>query len=295
MTPRSIRKGSTRREIAGMMFWNLAAGLVGCSKPTQGAMTDLQEMADQQELAILSLVAVDYGIRTDLSGRTVAGAGAGRIVLRDRPYSIAVSAEGEWIAWDNWSARPEPEGIGAKLLVILATTSPPTRSLTFDSWFGGPLAISSKAEHLALIKGVTGQKQPYSLVVADTAAARVEHDVTDLVTRFPLARAVRLGLSGSGNRLVVGSAEWFTVIDLPSRKSVYEARGRYPSLSPDGEFLAFVDQDRRVFLRALSTRSGRILRGRSGSVDESGRGARTDDTCWPEFPGRFRFRRSWLR
>ena len=181
-----------------------------------------------------------------------------------------MSAEGEWIAWDNWSARPEPEGIGAKLLVILATTSPPTRSLTFDSWFGGPLAISSKAEHLALIKGVTGQKQPYSLVVADTAAARVEHDVTDLVTRFPLARAVRLGLSGSGNRLVVGSAEWFTVIDLPSRKSVYEARGRYPSLSPDGEFLAFVDQDRRVFLRALSTRSGRILRGRSGSVDGIG-------------------------
>ena len=69
-------------------------------------------------------------------------------------------------------------------------------------------------------------------------------------------------MSGSGNRLVVGSSDWFTVIDLPSRRLVYEARGTYPSLSPDGEFLAFLDRDKHVVLLvALSTGTERTFMG----------------------------------
>lgn len=271
MTSRSTREGSTRRQFARLMSWNLAAGLVGCSRPTQGAMTDLQEAADEQNLAILSLVAIDYGVRTDLSGRTIAGAPAGKVALRDRPYSIAVSPDGDWIAWDNWSARPQPEGVGAALRVMLATPSQSARSLAFDSWFGGPLAVSSKAEHVALVRGVVGQEPSYSLVVADGTTGRIEHDVTSLITKFPLSQAIRLAMSGTGDRLVVGSSGWFTVIDPASRESiVYEARGRYASLSPDGQFLAFVDEDRQVSLLDLSTRTRRILLDRSQNVSGIG-------------------------
>jgi len=241
------------------MSLNLAAALLACSRSTQGAITALQQTADQHDLAILNLVAVDYGDRTDLAGRTVTGTPAGSVVLRDRPYSIAVSPGGDWIAWDYWSARPYPEGAGAKFRIVLATTSEPIRSFTFGSWFGGILAISSKAQYVALINGGADGSRPYGLVVADTAADRIDYDLTDLVTRFPLPQVVRLSLSGSGGRLVAGSADWFTVIDVPSRRSVYEARGRYPSLSPDGEVLAFLDQDQHVVLMALSTGAGRTL------------------------------------
>ena len=265
-------KGPTRRQITALMSWKLAAGLVGCAKATPSALADdLQKIADQQDLAILNLVAIDYGVRTDLSGRTIAGAPAGKVVLRDRPYSIAVSPDGDWIAWDNWSARPKPEGIGAALRVMLATPSQSVRSLAFDSWFGGPLAVSSKAEHVALVRGVVGQEPSFSLVVADGTTGLIEHDVTSLITKFPLSQAIRLAMSGAGDRLVVGSSGWFTVIDPASRESiVYEARGRYASLSPDGQFLAFVDEDRQVSLLDLSTRTRRILLDRSQNVSGIG-------------------------
>jgi WD40 repeat protein len=233
-------------------------------------LTDLQKTADQQDLAILSLVAIDYGVRTDLSARTIAGAPWGKVVLRDRPYSIAVSPDGDWIAWDNWSARPKPEGMGVALRVMLATPSLSARSLLFDSGFGGPLAVSSKAEHVALIRGVVGQEPSYSLIVADGTTGRIEHDVTSLISKFPLSQAVRLAMSGAGDRLIVGSSEWFAVIDPALRESVYEARGRYPSLSPDGELLAFVNEARQVFLLDLSTRTRRILLDRSRNVSGIG-------------------------
>lgn len=264
-------KDPTRRQIAALVSWKLAAGLVGCSREVPSALADdLRKTADQQGLAILSLIAIDYGVRTDLSGSTIAGAPAGTVVLRDRPYSIAVSPDGDWIAWDNWSARPKPEGNGAALRVMLAALSRSVRSLTFDSWFGGPLAVSSKAEHVALVRGVVGQEPSFSLVVTDGTTGRIEHDVTGLITRFPLSQAIRLVVSGAGDRLVVGSSEWFTVIDPTSRTSVYEARGRYPSLSPNGQFLAFVAEDRHVFVVDLSTRTRRILLDRSRNVSGIG-------------------------
>jgi WD40 repeat protein len=271
MSHRSVRDGlgyPTRRQATALMSWRLAAGLVGCFRAAPSALADdLQRITDQQDLSILSLVAVDYRDRTDLSGRTIAGAPAGKVVLRDRPYSVAVSPDGNWIAWDNWSARPKPEGSGAALRVMVATPSQPARSLAFDSWFGGPLAISSKAEHVTLVRGAIGQGPSFSLVVADGTTGRIEHDVTRLITKFSLSQAIRLAMSGAGDRLVVGSSEWFTVIDPSSNESVvFEARGRYASLSLDGRFLAFVDEDRQVSMLDLSTRTRRILLDRSRNV-----------------------------
>ena len=93
-------QGPTRRQIAALMSWKLAAGLVGCSREIPRALADdLQKTADQQGLAILDLVAIDYGDRTVLSGNTIAGAPAGKVVLRGRPASIAVSPDGDRIAW----------------------------------------------------------------------------------------------------------------------------------------------------------------------------------------------------
>jgi hypothetical protein len=204
----------------------------------------------------MSLVAVDKSGGSELSGHTAAGAAAGTVVLRDRPYCVAVSPDGEWVGWDNRSARPWPEGAGGLTKVILANVSEPARVIGLQTGFGGFVAVSSKAKYVALVNSVANQ---FRLVVVETSTAQVENDVTPLITGFPLSQVIRLGLSDSGSRLVAGSAQQFIVIDLASHKPLLEGRGRYPSLSPDGESVAFMDARRQLVVTSLSTSRERAL------------------------------------
>lgn len=233
-------------------------------------------MAERHNLAILSLISRDNGDHTDLIGLTSDGTPAGKVVLRDRPYSIAVSPDANGLAWDNWSARAKPDGGGSALRVKVATSQGALISLPFDPWFGGPLAVSSNGEHVVLVRGVIRPKPSFELIIADGNTGRVEQDLTGLITKFSLPQVIRIAISGSGDRLVVGSSEWFTVIDPKSRNPVvYEAPGRDVSLSPNGQFLAFVDEENRAILVDLSTRSHRTLLERSRKV--SGIGAWSPD------------------
>jgi hypothetical protein len=100
------------------------------------------------------------------------------------------------------------------------------------------------------------------LVVLGTSTAQDESDVTALVTGFPLSQVIRLGLSDSGSRLVAGSAQQFIVIDRPSNKPQLEGRGRYPSLSPNGQSLAFVDEQKQLVVASLATGRSQTLLGR---------------------------------
>jgi len=124
--------------------------------------------------------------------------------------------------------------------------------------FGAYLAISSKAEHLA-VAVVVGASPTTRLIVLRPATGEMECDVTDLITRFSLHELERLRLSASGDRLVAGSRNFFSVIDLPSRKILLEGEGRFPSISPSGEALAFVDAHRKLNLTTVATGATRRL------------------------------------
>jgi hypothetical protein len=227
-------------------------------------------MADKENLAILSLVPIADEYRTDLLSYTLTGAPAGRVAFRDSLLSVAVAPDGGWIAWDNWSALPKPLGTGSPLRIALANQGQLVRSLVFDSSFGGLLAVSSAAGQVAVIRGAGVPEPSFSLVVADGATGRVDDDLTSLIRGSPLSAAIRLGMSGSGGRLVVGSSGSLAVIDRASRTLVYEDRGRDPSLSPSGEFLAFMDEERQLVVVELSSRARRIPLGRSANVSGVG-------------------------
>jgi hypothetical protein len=238
------------------------AGSVACTSADRGARATLQAYAAEHDLAIMSLVVVDKTSGSELSGHTVEGAAAGKVVLRDRPYSVGVSPDGEWVAWDNRNARPWPEGASAYANVLIANATEPARLIGLNTGFGGFVAISSKARYVALVNAGVNRSAQFRLVVIETSTARVENDVTPLITGFPLSQAIRLGLSDSGSRLVAGSAQQFMVIDLASRKLLLQGRGRNPSLSPDGESLAFMNEHRQLVVANLSSGLRRTLLGR---------------------------------
>ena len=78
-------------------------------------------------------------------------------------------------------------------------------------------------------------------------------DLTQLVTRFDLNDAERLGLSATGHRIVIGTRGLFTVLDWPAKKVLAEGEGRFPALSPDGERLAFVTVTKDLIVLNLVT------------------------------------------
>jgi hypothetical protein len=113
--------------------------------------------------------------------------------------------------------------------------------------YGAQLAISSKAAHLAVVV-VAGTNATTRLVVLKPTTGELEHDVTEVIKNFNLKDTERLRFSANGNRLVAGSPSSFSLVDLPSRKLVLEGQGRFPSISPSGELLAFIDHRRRLNL-----------------------------------------------
>jgi hypothetical protein len=134
------------------------------------------------------------------------------------------------------------------------------RSLNLKGSFGGGLAISSRAEHLALVVANLDRNSVlWRLIVLRADTLEVEHDVTDLVSRSELGQVSRLRISGTGNRLAVEIPPRFVVIDLPSHKVLMEEQGRFPALSPDGESLAFVDDRKRLVVVNLATGARRTL------------------------------------
>ncbi len=221
--------------------------------------TSLEALANKNNLAILDLNDVDYGARTELSAYSIAGARSGTIVLpkHKKPCKIAISPDGQWMAWDNWSALPPsawPEKAAPPRVVVMDSPKS-VRSLDLKEGFATILAISSKAEHLALVVGnIKPDSVPWRLIILNASTNNVEHDLTDLVSRFDLGRAYRLGISSMGNRVVVAFAEKFVVIDLPSRKVLMNSRGRFPALSPNGESVAFVDDQHHIAVVSLATR-----------------------------------------
>jgi Tol biopolymer transport system component len=138
------------------------------------------------------------------------------------------------------------------------------RTLNPKASSGEGVAISSRAKQIALtVFGLVGKGSGPRLVVLNAVTGEVEHDLTYVLPGSTLHSSPRLGISGSGNRLVV-RLEQILVIDVPSHKVVVEEDGDYPALSPDGESLALIDDRKRLVIVSLSTGARRILSSGNG-------------------------------
>ena len=60
------------------------------------------------------------------------------------------------------------------------------------------------------------------------------------------------------------------VIDLPSRKILLEQDGHYPSLSPQGDVIAFLDKREDLVVTTLTTGARRSIRNRWNTVGVGG-------------------------
>jgi hypothetical protein len=227
MTP-NLKALMTRRSL-------LASALAG-TVARADAPTKLRRMAERQSLAIVG-ARLSTTVSNVPEGLTVAGEDVGPLAMVDHPYPLSFSSDGCWVAW--LPLNHEPWRAPTEFQVFYADSPRTVRGVRFKGSRGAHAAISSNARHLALVSIL--DSAPYrALHVVNPATAEVEVELSDAISRFAPSTIERLRISGDGGLLAVGFPEIFIVVDVPSRKIVLEGRGRYPSLSPNGNVVAFV-------------------------------------------------------
>jgi len=254
----------TRRRITQFLVAGACGSSACASKGQPETLAKVRGMAERESLAIIGWWrSADDGRYLVPTAFTVTGASAGRLLLPDRPYWLSVAANACSVAWVPFSTVSSPlfPGGAAEPLVRFAEDRRAVRTVRFTGVCANQVAISSKAEHIAVI-AVIDNAGSRRLIVLNAASAEVEYDLTDLITRFTLSAVYRLQISANGDRLAVASRESFVVIDLPSRKLVLDGVDRFPSLSPRGDTLAFVHKSGSLVVTALATGTKRILMNR---------------------------------
>jgi hypothetical protein len=250
--------GVTRRRLIG---WGLGGvvGASGCEPGSPEVLAKMKAMAEKGDFAITGArLAVGPTGTLIPEGMTMAGLNAGRLVLPDPPHWLSLAPDGAWAAWVPESSRPTPFGTGGTPLFHFTDDPGSIRTVKFIGRSAEQLALSSRAEHLALVT-LGGADFERRLIVLELPSGEMEYDVTDLISRFRLVNLESLRLSASGTRLAAGSRESFSVVDLPSRSVLFEGSGRFPRLSPSGEAVAFVGVNRKLTVATLATGSTRTL------------------------------------
>jgi hypothetical protein len=205
----------------------------------------LLAMVRERDLAIL---------RLDLTGFDVQTGKAGRLSLPGISLERAVSPNGQWLAWVPESARPSSPTDGEPV-VRLSKGEASATDVRYAGKFTENLAVSSDASVLVL-RSVDNQAN-HRLIIVEATTGK-QDDLSTLAARIGVAETERLSLSASGTRLAFGSKRSFVVLDLPSHKPIFESPGRFPTLAPDGDNVAYV-QDRQLTIRSLEDGGSRNL------------------------------------
>jgi len=190
---------------------------------------------------------------------TANGADSGQLELPGAapPHFLSVAPDGVWVAWVPESSLPDAFGGSGQPAFCITDDPRSARTSSFRGWFGQQIALSSGAEHLAVV--AVDRDLNRRLLTVNAATGETEHDLTELIARFSLGDVERLRFSANGSRLVVGSRESFLVLDLSAHKALFQGEGRVPSRSPSGEEAAFVDARGRLGLAAVASGATRTL------------------------------------
>ena len=241
----------TRRSLVNVLISGAAGTLACVPKGAAAALKNANDMAEREGLAI---------IMDRRFANTVTGVQVGQLRLPDNPYWLSVAPDGAAVAWVPASSLCHPLA-AEEPLVRFTDKSRSVRTLRFAGRCATQVAISSNARHVALI-AVADEAFNRRLMLLNPVTAEVEYDSTELISRFNRAQVECFQISATGDRLAVASRESFAVIDLPSRKILLEQDGHYPSLSPQGDVISFLDKRGDLVLTTLSTGTRRSIRNR---------------------------------
>jgi len=252
----------TRRRFVGLMS-PCALGLIQCAQPNPRLWRVLHDLEAKEGLALMESDSAGV-LGVPVVAYSSSGEVAGQFARTDLTPTLSVSSDSSWIAWVPNSSRGYPfdensqPGRMPSPVVLVTNGVGLPRTIQFRGSFATDLSLSSSGKQLVLIVA-EDRGRSRRLVIIDLTRTNTEGDLTGLVTFSELANVERLRISGSGRRIAAGSRDVFVVIDVPTHKIVLKATGRFPSLSPDGERIAFVDDAGNLLVRNIGDSQNRTL------------------------------------
>jgi hypothetical protein len=242
----------TRRHLFDLMAASLA-GTWGCSAREPEMRAKVTSMAERLDLAIIPILwtntLVPDAVRID-------GKSAGRLRVPEKPWLASVSPDCGWIAWALQAAFPPPIGSGVAKVFFTDARSP-IKTMQLERGFPRQLSLSSDAGCLALTSKSTAPPEA-RLVIINPRTGELQRDLSGLLASFGTAN-VRLRISSDGQRLAVGARERFIIVDVEAGRVLLEGEGQLQSLSPDGDFVAFISKKGVPVITSLITRTSREL------------------------------------
>jgi Tol biopolymer transport system component len=106
---------------------------------------------------------------------------------------------------------------------------------------GAVRQISVSNDGALAIAFFPSHEHPARLAFAETIGQATELNLVDLRVDINVAESEKVSLSSHGNMLAVGSNGQFVVVDVLKPEIALAHNGRSPSISPDGQKVAFVD------------------------------------------------------
>ena len=250
---------------------------MGCARKQPEIMGRLRNLENREDLAIIG---------RSLTAFSVTGVRVGQLVLPDCCKSQpSVAPDGKYVCWIPSSARPYPPSPGNSAIYIV-DGSHSIKTIPYTQGVGVNVVVSAKAAKIAVIS--ISRSGKHTLLILDGETGELERDVSEVLTRLSLSNAERLQLSADGTCLVVGSRDEFAAIQVSSGSILFRGKGRFPAVSPVGESLVFVDENRLIVRSLISGTSRRLMQGWStygiGSWSPAGEfviaGARTSVSLW---------------
>ena len=190
---------------------------------------------------------------------TLTGTEAGQLMLPHISPVLSMASDARCIAWASKKGLPFPFGESDTPSnnelpeILLAACTDTGRVVRYGGGFARQLAVSSGGSRLVLTTVADGGRLR-RLVMLSTDQGRAPSDLTELVNGFSLAQTERLKVSGTTQIVALGSRTSFIVLDIEARKLLFEAKGRFPSVSPNGEIVAFVDHN-KLYVRTVLAES----------------------------------------
>lgn len=237
----------TRRDILKFPAAFNAIGQGGCHADSNFGMRRLREYEEKRDLAVLA---------RDLEVYTGPGGVTGRLALSDYVGLMSVSPDARSVAWVRLNALSQPPGHEPPVVLIRSDTGA-FRTVRCPFALGAALAISSDTRRAVVstfASSVSGR-----LLVLNTESSEVERDLTSPIDGFSIKEIERLSISNDGARLAVGSRSTFLLIEVPAQTVILRSTGRFPTLSPGGQRLAYVDPDHEVFVTEVAKSTGASL------------------------------------
>jgi hypothetical protein len=217
-------------------------------------MAKVVSMAERLDLAIIPNIWTN-GLTPEAVG--IDGRSAGKLLVPEKPWLVSVSPDCGWIAWVLQGSQPPPLGAGdAK--VFFTNARSPIKTTQLERGYPQQLSLSSDVGYLALTATSTvapGER----LIVLNPKTQELQRDLSGLVTSFPIADINRLRISANGQCLAIGTRKRFMILDVQAGRVLLEKEGQSPSLSPEGDFVAFINNAGAPVVTSLITRTSREL------------------------------------